>query len=327
MDQKKNELEMKRESKIIIGIHGLGNKPPKSILENWWKQAIRDGLKLNNFRGDDFEFEIVYWADILHPIPLDVTAKNNSLTNVDEQYTSEVYTERKIPLTFRERAIEYLEKYYNNFIVNEVLSLKYPSITEFFIHLHLKDLKTYYSMESIPVDGTKILAKEAIINRIINTLNRHKEKKILLIAHSMGSLIAHDAFTEKSRKIKIDTYVTIGSPLGQKYVIHKYETEKQQNLINKLVVPENILSKWYNLSDLQDQIALNHELKDLYRGNPGKVKIEDQLVVNNFISNGIRNPHKAFGYLRTPEFSKIVNDFLIPKKLGLFNWIKNILRV
>lgn len=327
MDQSKNELEMKRESKIIIGIHGLGNKPPKSILENWWKQAIRDGLKLNNFREDDFEFELVYWADILHPIPLDVTSKNNSLTNVDERYTSEVYTERKAPLTFRERAIEYLEKYYNNFIVNEVFSLKYPSLTEFFIHLHLKDLKIYYSMESIPVDGTEIRVKEAIINRLIKTLNKHMNKKILLVAHSMGSLITHDALIEESFKIKIDTYVTIGSPLGQKYVIHKYETEKQQNLINKLVVPESILSKWYNLSDLQDQIALNHKLNDLYVENSGKVKVEDQLVINNFISKGIRNPHKAFGYLRTPEFSKIVNDFLIPKKLGLFKWIKNILRL
>ena len=316
---------MKRESKIIIGIHGLGNKPPKSILENWWKQAIRDGLKLNNFREDDFEFELVYWADILHPIPLEVTSKNSSLTTVDERYTSEIYTERKASLTFRERTIEYLEKYYNNFIVNEVLSLKYPTITEFFIHLHLKDLKTYYSMESIPVDGTAILTKEAIINRLIKTLNRHKDKKILLVAHSMGSLITHDAFIERSLKTKIDTYVTIGSPLGQKYVINRYETEKKQNLTNKLIVPENILSKWYNLSDLQDQIALNHELKDFYRENSGKVMIEDQLVINNFISNGIRNPHKAFGYLRTPEFSKIVHEFLIPKKLRLFKWIKNIL--
>lgn len=27
-------------SKIIIGIHGLGNKPPKAILTDWWARSI-----------------------------------------------------------------------------------------------------------------------------------------------------------------------------------------------------------------------------------------------------------------------------------------------
>jgi len=34
---------------IIIGIHGLGNKPPKPLLEHWWKLAMIEGLKTNNF--------------------------------------------------------------------------------------------------------------------------------------------------------------------------------------------------------------------------------------------------------------------------------------
>jgi len=47
---------MKRESKIIIGIHGLGNKPPKTILEKWWRQAIEDGLKFNKYSETKFDF-------------------------------------------------------------------------------------------------------------------------------------------------------------------------------------------------------------------------------------------------------------------------------
>ncbi len=58
-------------SKIIIGIHGLGNKPPKELLARWWKEAILEGLRKNNYSAKDFNFELVYWADILHKNPLD----------------------------------------------------------------------------------------------------------------------------------------------------------------------------------------------------------------------------------------------------------------
>jgi len=30
---------------IIIGIHGLGNKPSRHFLEYWWKLAMEEGLK------------------------------------------------------------------------------------------------------------------------------------------------------------------------------------------------------------------------------------------------------------------------------------------
>lgn len=316
---------MKKEKIIIIGIHGLGNKPPKEILENWWKRAISDGLNLNNYPNKEFDFELIYWADILHPTPLDVNAKSKSSLFISEPYKSDIYPEQKELLTFREKTIEYLEKYYNNFIVNEVLSVKYPSITEFFIHLHLKDLKTYFSSDSIPLDGKEIPIKEAIIERFINLLDKHKGKKIMLIAHSMGSIIVHDAFTEYSPDVAIDTYVSIGSPLGQKYVLDKYKIENQKNILNKLKVPENILTNWYNLSDLEDQVALNHEIADLYDTNSRKVKIVDQLVDNRFVNEGIRNPHKAFGYLRVPQFSKIVNEFLVFKRPGIFEMIRKII--
>jgi hypothetical protein len=32
-------------AKIIIGIHGLWNKPPKKNLNAWWKASIFEGIK------------------------------------------------------------------------------------------------------------------------------------------------------------------------------------------------------------------------------------------------------------------------------------------
>ena len=56
---------MTQMAKVIIGIHGLANKPKKATLAKWWEEAIREGLRVNRGRSDaTFEFEMVYWANL-----------------------------------------------------------------------------------------------------------------------------------------------------------------------------------------------------------------------------------------------------------------------
>jgi len=51
---------------VIIGIHGLGNKPSKRQLRRWWKLAMKEGLKTNNYPSVLPKFKLVYWADVMH---------------------------------------------------------------------------------------------------------------------------------------------------------------------------------------------------------------------------------------------------------------------
>ena len=54
-------------AKVIIGIHGLANKPPKAKLTQWWKKSIVEGLKKNKHMADPrFTFRMVYWAKLLY---------------------------------------------------------------------------------------------------------------------------------------------------------------------------------------------------------------------------------------------------------------------
>ena len=251
--------------KIIIGIHGLGNKPPKTILTDWWKKSILEGLNKSNYSISDFEFDLVYWADILHPVPLnpDEVNKNSPLYLKDKYHTEHILSSAESS-GLRVKAREYIEKFYGKIVVNEVLSLKYPSLTDLFIHVNMRDLENYYST-----------SKQAIIERLTETLKKHRNKKILLISHSMGSIISYDALTDYLPDLKIDTMVSIGSPLGQKYVLQKMLEHQKNNSGNKLKVPENIRRNWYNLSDLDDQVALNHLLAEIYVCNSKGVKIKD----------------------------------------------------
>ena len=57
-------------SAVIVGIHGLANKPDKQTLAEWWEAAIREGLDKNcGERNADFEYVTVYWADLLYKYP------------------------------------------------------------------------------------------------------------------------------------------------------------------------------------------------------------------------------------------------------------------
>ncbi|MEJ2326470.1 MAG: hypothetical protein P8Y25_06445, partial [Chromatiaceae bacterium] len=60
-------------SYVIIGIHGLANKPPADVLEEGWCKALVEGLKRNEGRtagADGLSFRLVYWGDwnYSHPI-------------------------------------------------------------------------------------------------------------------------------------------------------------------------------------------------------------------------------------------------------------------
>ena len=52
---------------LIIGIHGLSNKPEKNQLAQWWQSAIQEGLKANRGIDQQVNFNSLYWADVMYP--------------------------------------------------------------------------------------------------------------------------------------------------------------------------------------------------------------------------------------------------------------------
>lgn len=56
---------------VIIGIHGLANKPPSVDKPGYWKKALIEGLKRNCGKTtNDLSFDFVYWADLRYPTPI-----------------------------------------------------------------------------------------------------------------------------------------------------------------------------------------------------------------------------------------------------------------
>jgi len=132
----------------------------------------------------------------------------------------------------------------------------------------------------------------------------------------MGSVVAYDVLAKNIPGVKVHTFVTSGSPLGLPAVKKKiFENLKIKANRNQMApTPECITSTWYNLSDLNDTIALNYNLSDDFKPNEAGVAPQDTVVQNDYVYNGQHNHHSIYGYLRVPEMAHIIDNFLGAKR-------------
>lgn len=305
--------------KVIIGIHGLGNKPPKYLLQKWWKDAMIEGINLSGIRQSLPKFELVYWADILYDKPLNRWEKDKDNPYfLDEPYIKapEIIIDKKHP--FQEKIIGFISEQLNNIFLNEDNSLNYSFITDAILKKYFRDLEVYYMEECKDETKVNCRARDLIQERLVQYITKYNNNDIMIIAHSMGSIITFDVLSFLIPEARINTLVTIGSPLGLPIVVSKIAAEQKKKLKGKSIMatPPGVTSNWFNLADITDHVAINYKLADDFRENVRGILPTDLLVNNNYEINGKKNHHKSFGYLRTPEFSKILSDFIADEKLN-----------
>lgn len=307
-------------AKVIIGIHGLGNKPPGQLLEKWWKMSMIEGLKLNGHGKRIPHFEMVYWADVIYNSPQSESETDkNSPYYIDERYTEAPESFHAENHDTRKKVVSFLRRQMNRIFLNEDLSLNYSFISDAIMKKYFRDLEIYYRENCTLKTGQTVPANEIIRGRLAQKLEEHRKDRIMLVSHSMGSIIAFDVLTFLTPHIKIDTFVTIGSPLGLPVAVSRIadEQKKRTGSVKHLTTPPSVVRGWYNYSDILDKVAFNYKLSESFKPNSLGISPADILVVNNYLSNSIPNPHKSFGYLRTPEFSKMLAEFTRSGKITL----------
>lgn len=312
-------------TKIIVGIHGLANKPEKKVLAEWWERSIREGLEKNcGLRDADFEFKPVYWADLLYANPL----HDNELMKFDHQFNGEPYVRAA-----EGSLIEHKDGLADDLIAGalglvgstvDFLKERFEmdKLADWVLGKALKDLAFYYDESreigdrSTPPLPTR--ARKVMMDELTNTLLPLKGEEIMLIAHSMGTIIAYDVLRDIGRHdpvFEVAHFVTIGSPLGIPHVRNKiieeraYHAEEEGKA--RVRTPSVVTRSWVNFADRRDPVALDVHLADDYGRNGKGVCVKDDLVLNSYKSSADEpNYHKSYGYLRTPELSRHLRDFL-----------------
>jgi hypothetical protein len=299
--------------KVVIGIHGMGNKPPEKVLKNWWLASMYEGLRRHGYPKHSFRFELVYWAHHLHPFRYDPTLMDqDDPLFLDEPYVPSTGKAPPKPSLFRRKSLSMIEKVLDKVLLNEDMTINYKSITDSIIRKHFKDLEIYYSSGCLGEEHAGKLVRDVIREDLRGVLRKFQDSDILLVAHSMGTIIAYDVLMEQGRDRRVDTFVTMGSPLGLPVIISRHAQQQREieKVVKPVATPRNVMRRWYNLSDLEDRVAFNYDLGDDYAPNDLGVAAEDLIVYNDYEANGKQNHHKVYGYLRTNEMAGILDEFL-----------------
>jgi len=302
--------------KIIIAVHGLSNKPPARKYETWWKTSILEGLKGIDSPYNDFEFTLFYWADMLYKDPM----HNDTNFYFDDRFDRETYTvgKSKPSVKFNWFKDQWNEAYVRgkSFAVKRLYIPVPDELTNMVLEKTLRDLAFYFENKVFVKshDNETMLVRDALQRELRLIIKNHKDKDILLIGHSMGSIIAYDVLNEfqfSDPNIKIKYFVTIGSPMGIPPVSEKMKAFYQTKL---LIIPTNITKGWINFSDEKDNAAFDPILSDNFVRMEKGIEITDELVDNDYLTpTGIANHHKEYGYMRTKKFARLVQDFLNDK--------------
>lgn len=279
----KEEMEM---AYMIIGIHGLSNKPAADVLEKGWRDAILEGLTKNErMENPSINFTSVYWADVMYdavdPEPdLYKPAKEGDLKTYDDTWIDSI---REGVFDWGGDILDGLKKYFGfDHVADAVLKHK------------LKDLSRYYEEPA---------TRQELRSRLEQAISKHTDKRLMILSHSMGTIIAYDVLRAMGKthpRRVIDHFVTLGSPLGLPHVKAKIARE------NPLVRTPSIVQKWSNFADKRDPVSFDITLAGDYKPNVRGIKVTDDLVANDW--GGIH--HKSYGYLRTPEVSRVIRDFV-----------------
>lgn len=141
--------------------------------------------------------------------------------------------------------------------------------------------------------------------------------RVMLVSHGTGCVIVYDVlwqlshdqrFTEKYGECKVDTWVTLGAPLGDNYIRKRLLGADGE----PVSYPKNVIT-WHNVSAEDDYTCHDNTLADDFKSmleQRAVSTVHDYCVYNLAVRFGKSNPHSSIGYLIHPRMSKIVVDWL-----------------
>jgi hypothetical protein len=126
--------------------------------------------------------------------------------------------------------------------------------------------------------------------------------RVLLIGHSMGSIISWDSMWElwngEANPGRVDLFLSIGSPLGMEFVRHRLLGAKADDAHRYT----GNIRRWINISSIGDLTALDRGVANDYeemleRGLVEEIRDEYRDVYNYFRNVDGLNVHRSYGYL------------------------------
>lgn len=292
-------------SPLILYIPGLLPKPEASLHREALRRCMLEGIRradpsiAEEVRGSDHAFDIVAWTYDFYGEYRDFQEDEAAIAAAIEQPRATADDIREAG-SLNRRAVLALYR------VGDFLPFLIPHLADEKTELHLRDLHRYSQNRAGIADRIRERLKLSL------RAAYESRRPILLLAHSMGSVIAYDTLWELGHEdhieLRIDLLLTMGSPLGQRYLQRRLKGRGQPGYRR---YPPNI-RLWKNLAAVGDMTAIDPRLNDDFREmlKLGLVQaIDDISTYNYYRLDGKLNVHAEYGYLVNVAAGRVIADW------------------
>lgn len=290
---------------LIIYVPGLLPKPAPRLHREALRRCLLAGIeRLDAELAEAIEhredsFVIVPWTYDFYGLHRDIDLDRRAIENVIAQ-TLPSPRDIDEAASWKKRLARWV---YN---LGDRLPFLIPHLANERVELHLRDLSRY------------VKNKEGIADRIRQQLAEllfaamKEQRPILLMGHSMGSVIAYDTLWQQThiadRPVDISLFLTMGSPLGQNYIQRRI---LGHDCPGKARFPDGI-RRWKNLVAVGDLTAIDPKLTNDF-GDMVRLgvldSIDDDFLFNHFRLEGELNVHAEYGYLVNEKTARTVTDW------------------
>lgn len=278
---------------LILYVPGLRAKPPPRTYAGELFRCLVEGVRridpsvAAKIHEHEPCFDIADWTYDFYGEHRDIEQDRPAIERVLEQKEPSPEDIAQAS-SLRRRMVRWLYR------IADTLPFLIPQIADEKVQLHLRDLRRYVNNEFDVANAIRRVVKLPL--RAAAAGNR----PIMLIGHSMGSVIAWDTLWQLSREakddVRVDLFLTIGSPLGQRYIQRRLKGARESGARHW---PANI-RRWINIAAVGELTAIDMYLRNDFSDMIGRGLIEDIrdfTIFNYYRSNGELNVHAEYGYL------------------------------
>lgn len=292
-----------------VFIHGLAKKPaPDKLKEIWLWGVSRDNPRPDVFSPPNRGINLInkgvphffnYYADVFYGTDYEIELNSyyERTQELEALKAEQLHTvdDVKLPQPVTAREQVFLRNFEAKLATKTVLAppedLPSPTTaekkTEFeiasWLPMSVKQaiikkaaMEAFYFLfdkEYERKDGKRFKVRQELRQRCLTELGQAQAvgEKIVIVSHSMGTMIAYDVLRNCPECPRIDTLITLGSPLG----IQEVQDELVAGGEATVDFPAAKVNRWINIYDPLDPVAAaDPQLANDYRSVDGKC-VED----------------------------------------------------